>query len=82
MLLAINKTPIYVRYENLKHIVLNELLSQHDHAELDAKLNEAAWWSTLSGKRANIGLRQNQIYCTYLCKQPLIRAMKRTSSMR
>ena len=74
------KKPIYIRYENLKHIVLYELLSQHDHAELDAKLNEAARWSTLSGRRANICLRQNQIYCAY--KQPLICAMKLTSSMR
>lgn len=46
--------PIYIRYENLKHVVLYELLSQHDHAELDAKLNEAAWWSTLSGKKEQI----------------------------
>lgn len=38
---------LYIRYENFKHIVLNELLSKHDHAELDAKLNEAAWRSTL-----------------------------------
>lgn len=71
MRIVIKKT-IYIRYENLKDIVLYELLSQHDHAELDAKLNEAARWRTLSGKRANIYLRQNQIYCTYLYKQPLI----------
>lgn len=42
---------IYIRYENLKHIVLNELLSEHDHAELDAQLDEAAWWSTLLEKK-------------------------------
>lgn len=49
---------IYIRYENLKHIVLNELLSEHDHAELDAQLDEAAWWSTLLEKKPHI-------YCTY-----------------
>lgn len=41
----------YIRNEDLKNIVLNELLPKHDHAELDTKLNEAAWWSTLSEKR-------------------------------
>lgn len=51
------KKPIYIRYENLKHIVLYELLSQHDHAELDAKLNEAAWWSTLLGKKSKYLLK-------------------------
>lgn len=38
---------MHVRYENLKHVVLNELLAEHDHAELDAQLDEAAWRSAL-----------------------------------
>lgn len=42
---------LYVRYENLKHVVLDELLSEHDHAELDAQLDEAAWWSALWGNK-------------------------------
>lgn len=41
---------LYIRYENLKHVVLDELLSKHDHAELDAQLDEAAWRSALQGK--------------------------------
>lgn len=45
---------MYIRYENLKHIVLNELLAKHDHAELDAQLDEAAWWSTLCEKRTHL----------------------------
>lgn len=45
---------MYIRYENLKHIVLNELLAEHDHAELDAQLDEAAWWSTLRRKHTHL----------------------------
>lgn len=48
---------MYVRYENLKHVVLNELLSQHDHADLDAQLDEAAWRGTLSGKKSKYLLK-------------------------
>lgn len=38
---------VHVRYENLKDVVLNELLAEHDHAELDAQLDEAAWRGAL-----------------------------------
>lgn len=52
---------LYLRYENLKHVVLDELLSEHDHAELDAQLDQAAWWSALRGKQKT----QMHIFCTY-----------------
>lgn len=37
----------YVRDANLKDIVLDQLLPQHDDAELDAQLHETASRSTL-----------------------------------
>lgn len=69
----------YVRNEDLKHIVLNELLPKHDHAELDTKLNETAWWSTLSGERSKYLLKAEP---NLLYKLPIIQAIKPTSSMR
>lgn len=44
---TLTRGSLHVRYENLKHVVLNELLAEHDHAELDAQLDEAAWRSAL-----------------------------------
>lgn len=57
-----SKKYIYIRYENLKHIVLDELLSKHDHAELNAQLDEAAWWSALWRKKTHIYSRHR---CTF-----------------
>ena len=37
----------YLRDANLKDVVLDELLPQHDDAELDAQLDEAASRCTL-----------------------------------
>lgn len=73
---------LYVRYENLKHVVLDELLSEHDHAELDAQLDEAAWWSTLWGNK-----RQRSTFTVHLHThtqehQPAICVTGPTSSMR
>lgn len=57
---------VYIRDEDLKHIVLDELLSEHDHAELDAQLNEAAWWSTLWEENTHIYSRHTHSH-PYLC---------------
>lgn len=37
----------YVRDSNLKDVVLDQLLPQHDDAELNAEFHEAASWSAL-----------------------------------
>ena len=37
----------YSRDADLKQVVLNELLAQHDDAELDTELHQAAPWGTL-----------------------------------
>lgn len=39
----------YIRDSDLEDVVLDQLLSQHDDAELNAELHEAAPWSTLQG---------------------------------
>lgn len=39
---------VYLRDANLKDVVLDQLFPQHDDAELNAQLNEAASWCTLS----------------------------------
>lgn len=41
----------YIRDSDLKDVVLDQLLPQHDDAELNAELHEAAPGSTLQRKR-------------------------------
>lgn len=41
------RTDHHLRNSNLKDIVLDQLLPQHDDAELYAQLHETASWSTL-----------------------------------
>lgn len=43
----------YIRYSNLKDIVLDQLLPQHDDAKLNAELHEAAPRSTLQRGKDN-----------------------------
>lgn len=38
---------LYLRDANFKDVVLDQLFPQHDDAELDAQLDEAASWGTL-----------------------------------
>lgn len=45
----------YIRDSNLEDIVLDQLLPQHDDAELDAQLHETASRSTLQGGREDRG---------------------------
>lgn len=41
------RSVVYLRDADLKDVVLDQLLPQHDDAELNAQLNEAASWCTL-----------------------------------
>lgn len=45
------ETDHHLRDSNLKDIVLDQLLAQHDDAELDAQLHEAASRSALQRER-------------------------------
>lgn len=64
---------MHVRYENLKDVVLNELLAEHDHAELDAQLDEASWRRALfeethiySGSQRRWGSYREGVRSSYL----------------
>lgn len=46
------KKVIFLRDSDFKDVVLDQLLPQHDDAELDAQLDEAASWRTLRETRA------------------------------
>lgn len=48
----VERTVVYLRDPDLKDVVLDQLLPQHDDAELNAQLNEAASWRTLRETRA------------------------------
>lgn len=41
------RSAVYLRDADLKDVVLDQLLAQHDNAELNAQLDEAASWRTL-----------------------------------
>lgn len=45
----------YVRNSNLKDVVLDQLLPQHDDAELNTELHEAAPGSTLQSRKTKEG---------------------------
>lgn len=60
----------YSRDADLKQVVLDQLLAQHDDAELDAELHEAAPWGTLQWgeerrRSDHVPLREARAWISY-----------------
>ena len=51
---------LYSRYSDLKDVVLDQLLPQHDDAELDAQLHEAAPGGALQDEKMPEGTSVRQ----------------------
>lgn len=51
-----------LRDTNLEDVVLDQLFTQHDDAELNAKLNEAASWRTLGETHTSVSQQQQMLH--------------------